>query len=130
MITVTLAAGTLLTLLGVIGYVASDTASLTAFIPSVVGVLLVVAALIARNPRLRPHAIHGALAIALIGLLGSLRNVVQVGDLIAGDAEQPAAVVVSLVMAVVLVAYLAIGIRSFVAARRLRQARASDGTAP
>ncbi len=117
----TLAIGALLTLTGVIAYLATGAVSMTALIPSAVGVLLLAAGWIARNPKLHRHAIHAALAVALLGALGSVMNVAKVGQLFAGTAERPGAIWASLVMFVLLVAYLAVGIRSFINARRTRQ---------
>ena len=68
-----------------------------------------------------------ALVVALLGALGSLMNAARIGDVLAGTAERPVAVVVSTVMFVVLVAYLVAGVRSFVAARRARAVRAWRG---
>ncbi|WP_166350570.1 hypothetical protein [Phytoactinopolyspora limicola] len=116
----TLGVGGILTLAGVVAYVASDAASATALIPSVVGVLILVCGWLAANESRRRHAFHAAMVIALLGALGSLMNVAQIGDLIDGTADRPAAIVVSLIMFVVLVAYLVIGIRSFINARRTR----------
>ena len=45
---------------------------------------------------------HTALAIALITALASLRNVVRLGDLLAGTATNPAAVLLSTIMFVLL----------------------------
>ncbi len=118
----TLTIGGLLTLTGVIAYMATGGVSLTALIPSAVGVLLLVAGWIGRNPKLHRHAIHAALAVALLGALGSLMNVVKVGQLFTGTAERPGAIWASLVMFVALVVYLAFGVRSFIDARRARQA--------
>lgn len=118
----TLVTGIILTITGVVASIVSDSASMTSYIPSFVGVLLLVCWALARKESLRKHAIHAGMAIALIGALGSLMNVVQIGDLISGDAERPMAIVASLVMFVVLGAYLVLGIRSFIAARRLREA--------
>ncbi|MFT3832682.1 MAG: hypothetical protein QM711_05090 [Micropruina sp.] len=118
----TLAIGALLTLTGVIAYLATGAVSMTALIPSAVGVLLLAAGWIARNPKLHRHAIHAALAVALLGALGSVMNVAKVGQLFAGTAERPGAIWASLVMFVLLLAYLAVGIRSFIAARRARTA--------
>ncbi len=109
--------GALLVATGVIGYVGTGAASLTALIPSAVGALLLIAALIGRRENARKHAVHAALAVALVGLLGSLMNVVKIGDVLAGTAQRPAAVIVSTVMFVLLVVYLVAGIRSFVRAR-------------
>ncbi|WP_420120288.1 hypothetical protein [Nakamurella sp.] len=118
MTTITLAVGAVLTVLGIAGYALTGAASLTALIPSLVGVLILVCGLLARQEKLRRHAIHGALAVALLGALGSLMNVVKIGQVFAGTAERPTAIVVSTIMFLVLVAYVALGVRSFVAARR------------
>ncbi|MEJ5915592.1 hypothetical protein [Pseudokineococcus sp. 1T1Z-3] len=122
MTALTLLVGALLSTMGVVAYAATGAESLTALIPSVVGVLLVVAGLLARKASLHRHAVHGALVVALLGLLGSLMNVARVPDVVAGTAERPAAVVVSTLMAVVLLGYLVAGIQSFVRARRRRAA--------
>lgn len=118
MTTITLAVGAVLTVLGIAGYALSGAASLTALIPSLVGVLILACGVLARQERLRKHATHAALAIALLGALGSLMNVVKIGQVFAGTAERPAAIIVSTIMFVVLVAYIGLGVRSFVAARR------------
>ncbi len=118
----TLAIGALLTLTGVVAYAATHAGSLTALIPSAVGVLLLVAGWLARDERMRRHAIHGALAVALLGVLGSVMNTLKLGQVFDGTAERPGAIIASAVMCVLLVAYLVVGVRSFVAARRTRQA--------
>jgi uncharacterized membrane protein len=113
--------GGILIVLGVVGYVATAAASLTALIPTLVGILLLACAAIAiRRPAAHRHAMHAALAIALIAALGSLRNVVRLPDLLAGTAANPAAVLLTTVMFLLLAGYLIAGIRSFVAARRRR----------
>jgi hypothetical protein len=121
MLALTTWTGALLVATGVIGYVASGAASFTALIPAAVGVLLLIAALIGRrSENARKHSMHVALAIALLGALGSLMNVVKLGDLFAGTAERPGAIIASTVMFVLLVAYLVAGVRSFVRARAAR----------
>ncbi|HVL84839.1 MAG TPA: hypothetical protein VM367_11225 [Pseudonocardia sp.] len=116
----TLLTGGTLTVLGVVAYVLTGAASITALIPTFVGVLLLVCGALARRPQMHAHAMHAALAIALLGALGSLMQVVRLGEVFAGTAERPAAVIVSTIMFVVLVAFLVLGVRSFVAARRAR----------
>lgn len=59
-----------------------------------------------------------ALAIALLGALGSLTQVAKLGRVFAGTAERPAAVIVSTVMFQLLLYYLVMGVRSFRTARR------------
>jgi hypothetical protein len=118
MTNITMAIGAILTALGVIAYAVTGASSITALIPSFVGVLMLVCAVLARKPALHRHAIHAALVVALLGAAGSLMNVAKIGELLAGTAERPAAVVVSTIMFVLLVVYIALGVRSFVAARR------------
>lgn len=112
--------GAILVLLGVIFYVATGAASLTALIPSAVGALLLGCAAIARRAEWHRHALHAALAIALLAVLGSLMNVFRLGEVLAGTAARPAAAVESTIMVVLLLGYLAAGVRSFLAARRAR----------
>lgn len=119
MTNLTYAIGGILTALGVIAYVATGAASVTALIPAFVGVLLLICAALAhQRASLRRHAMHAALVIALLGALGSLMNVAKLGELVAGTAERPSAVVVSTIMFVLLVVHIAMGVRSFIAARR------------
>lgn len=122
MVALTVTVGSLLTATGVIAWVVTSMSSITALIPAFVGVLMLLAGLIARRGEaVRRHAMHASMAIALLGALGSLMNVAKIGSLLDGTAERPAAIVVSLIMFVALVVYLAFGIRSFVQARKARE---------
>lgn len=58
-----------------------------------------------------------ALAVALLGALGSAMNAIKIGEAIAGTAQRPSAVWVSTVMFVLLVGYLAVGVRAVLNAR-------------
>ncbi|QBE49588.1 hypothetical protein [Leucobacter triazinivorans] len=117
------AVGGILTATGVIAYFASDASSMTALIPAALGVLILIAAFVARAPKARRHALHAALAIALLGIAGTAMNVMKLGELFAGTAERPNAVIASTVTFVVLLVFLAAGIASFVRARRYRAAQ-------
>ncbi|GAA3712039.1 hypothetical protein GCM10022204_33620 [Microlunatus aurantiacus] len=114
--------GALLVLTGVVAFIVTSASSVTALIPAFVGGLLLICAALAGREALRRHAIHAALVVALLGALGSLMNVAKIGQLFAGTAERPAAIIVSVILFVVCVVYVAIGVRSFIAARRTRAA--------
>ena len=116
----TVVIGSVLVVLGVVAYAVTAAASVTALIPSFVGVLLLLCAAAARRPGWHRHGVHAALAVALLGALGTLMNVAQIGAVLAGTAARPAAVIVSTLMFVLLVGYIVVGVRSFVAARRAR----------
>jgi hypothetical protein len=115
--------GAVLIVLGVIGYIVTAFASWTALIPAILGALLVVFGLIGvKRPKI---GVHIALVVALAGIAGTLMNVLKIGEVFAGTAERPVAVVLSTVTFVLLVVYLVLGIRSFIAARRSRTAVAA-----
>lgn len=115
---VTQAVGLVLVIVGVGAYVASEAASPTALLPAVLGLILLALGILATREALRRNAVHGALAVALLGLLGTLPRLGGLPALLANNAERPLAVLASTVTAIVLAVYVALGVRSFVAARR------------
>jgi hypothetical protein len=111
--------GLLLVVLGVAGYVASDMVSGTALIPAVFGLVLVALGVYGRDAARRKTAMHLAMGIALVGLFGSARGLFQLPALLGGgDVARPAAVISQAIMAVLMLVYLVMGIRSFISARR------------
>jgi len=113
--------GLLLIVLGVASYVTTGRSSVTALIPAFFGAVLVICALIARSSEsARKHAMHAAVAIGLIGALAALGRAVPAA--LAGDASRPA-VVSQLAMGVLLLVYVALGVQSFIAARKARLGR-------
>jgi len=112
--------GLLLIVFGIATYVVTERTSITALIPAFFGAVLVICALIARNEALRKHAMHAAVAVGLIGAIASLARGVPAA--IAGDASRPA-VISQLAMGVMLLVYVALGVQSFIAARKARMGR-------
>lgn len=117
MVSLTLIVSIILIATGVAAYIATAAASITALIPAFVGVLLLVCALIARNDRVRKPVLIVALVLALLGAGGSVQNVMGLGDLFAGEADNPGAVVASAIMLVALVVLLIGGVRWLLASR-------------
>ena len=118
MVRFTTALGVALVVLGVGAYVLTSAASVTALIPTFVGVPLLVCAALARSATRRRPALAVALAIALLGALGSSMNAFRIGEAIAGTAQRPAAVWVSAIMFVLLVAYVVASGRALLSSRR------------
>lgn len=112
--------GLALIVLGLLSYFGTGRVSVTALIPTFFGALFVVLALIARNESARKHAMHAAVAVALLGLLGTLGRLVPA--LVAGELARPA-VLAQLAMTVLLAIYIALGVKSFKEARRMRSAQ-------
>ena len=110
--------GILLIVLGVASYQLTGRTSLTAMIPAFFGVAFIALAWVARNEAARKHAMHAAVAIGLLGFLGTLRVIPALGR---GEFTRPA-VMAQLVMLVLMGIYVALGVKSFKAARRARLA--------
>jgi cobalamin synthase len=119
MTTTTRIVGFILIAIGIIGYVATGAASVTALIPSMVGAVLLVLALVARSPEARKHAMHAAVAIALISLVGTLPRLLPA--LSAGEFQRPSVIAQS-AMVLVLAFYVLMGVKSFIDARKARRA--------
>ncbi len=118
-----IAFGVVLSLIGVVFYVASAAVSPTALIPALIGVLLILAGALALREGLRAHAMHLAALAGTLGFLGCLPGLVKLPSLLAGAAvARPLAVVEQSITAVVCLVFVALCVRSFVKARRARTA--------
>lgn len=113
--------GLLLIALGVVSYEMSGAASVTALIPSAFGVVFLILGIVARNERRRKHAMHAAVALALLAFLASAPALLALPALLGGEeVARPAAVIARSVMAVLTLVLVVAGVRSFIAARRAR----------
>lgn len=115
MTTTTQITGAILIAVGVIAYIATGLASATALIPAAVGVVILILGLVARRAGAHQHAIHAALVVALLGALAHIMP-------LTGIAEPTGASIAALLTILVCVVYLIMGVRSFIAARRAREA--------
>lgn len=117
----TIYTGALLAILGVVGYVASGMASVTALIPTGFGAALALLGVRARQPERRKMAMHLAALVAVLGLAGSAQGVPAVFTMIAGgEVARPAAQVARALMFTVCLVFVVACIRSFLDARRSR----------
>jgi hypothetical protein len=110
--------GLVLMVLGIASYWLTGRTSVTALIPAFFGVVFVACAYVARNEAARRHAMHAAVAIALLGLLGVLARAIPA--IAAGQIARPA-VIAQLLTAAVLAFYVYLGVQSFITARRARR---------
>jgi hypothetical protein len=121
---ITILFGVILIVLGVVGYVATGGVSVTALIPAFFGVVLVGLGVLAQNERYRKHAMHFAVMLGLLGFLGTARGLMALPRLVSeGGVDRPAAVAAQGVMAILMIVYVALGVRSFIAARRAPSGR-------
>ena len=107
-------------LLGLGGFVLTGSIHKTALIPCAFGVLFVLFGLLAFKEKLRKHAMHAAVLIALLALLGTAKALAHLPDLIHGTAEKPAAIITQSLNAGLSLLYILLAVRSFIQARRAR----------
>lgn len=111
--------GVILMVLGVGGYLMSGMASPTALIPAFFGMVISGLGYYGRHEHTRKTAMHLAMGVALVGILGSARGLMGLPALLTGgEVARPIAVISQSVMALLLIWYLVAGIQSFRAARR------------
>ena len=114
--------GLLLMVLGIGGYVMTGMASPTALIPAAFGMVISGLGYYGRHESTRKVAMHIAMGVAMVGMLGSITGLLSMPALLSGaEVARPAATISRSLMAVILLVYLAAGIRSFRTARRGRQ---------
>jgi uncharacterized membrane protein len=95
----------------------------TSFIPAIFGVLLLVCGVVARNDKLRMHAMHFA---ALVGLVGfGMPLFMAIRTMTSGKEYHRAAVGGQIAMGVICGIFVALCVRSFIAARRARKSSQS-----
>lgn len=118
--TLALLVGVTLIAIGLGTFIGTGAHAVTALIPAVLGALIAVAGVVSRNPRLRMHAMHAAVLVALVGALGCVPGVLKLPALLGGTAERPVAVVAQIVTFVVCLGFVVAAVRSFIEARRSR----------
>jgi hypothetical protein len=132
---ITVGMGIFLIVLGVGGYglsvagMLSGKTSWTALIPAFAGVLfLILGALAVAKPQLNKHLMHVAATLALLAFVFTVGGIVKLIRYGAGNIPpenaRPFAWIVQGIMAVTMLIFIVLCVRSFIAARRAREAAA------
>lgn len=126
---ITIVSGLLLVAVGLIGYLAPTTfgtvgekgTSPTALIPAALGGILVLCALIVlAKPTLRKHVMHLAAMVGLFGVIGGFMPIIR-----SGLDFSKSGVVAGVLTIVISAGFVFACVRSFIAARKARQASAA-----
>lgn len=112
--------GSAFVILGLIAYFGTGAASVTALIPAFFGVVFIILGMIARaGENARRHSMHVAAALSLLGIFGSFGGLIQLFSMIGGaEVERPLATIAQAIMAVGLIVFLALAVKSFRDARK------------
>ena len=96
-------------------------------IPVAFGVLLMVCGILGRKESRVKHAMHAAAILGVLGFLGSAPGLIKLPALLAGgEVLRPAAVIARSIMAILMLVFVGLCVRSFIAAKRLRKANAAS----
>jgi hypothetical protein len=115
--------GLILIVLAAVSYILSAGESWTALIPAIFGIPMVVLGCVAKKESARRHAMHTAVAIAMVGFFGTIRVLPKFLTMIGGNSvERPGAVVAQIIMSIICITFVGAGIKSFVDARRNKTA--------
>ena len=119
----TISLGGLLALIGIFGFTATGHQHPTALIPVAVGLILAILGFLALtdDAKKRMLYMHIAVTIGLLGFLGTGWSIVEYIEMLRGrQFPHPAAIVEKAAMAAVLLFFVLLCVRSFIAARRSR----------
>ncbi|MCH2376083.1 MAG: hypothetical protein MK538_18005 [Planctomycetes bacterium] len=118
----TVITGLLLIAAGFSGFAAAnfEPKAATALIPAGVGLLLTICGTIAFRDGARKHAMHAAAMVALLGFLAAMGRLLSLK--LKGPIEWKLSTYMTLTMSVLCLALVIMCVRSFIAARRAREA--------
>lgn len=111
--------GIILIALGLISYLGISSESITALIPTFLGIPILVLGYLALNEKYLKHAMHGALVLVILGFGGTVGGLIKFFRMLGGEVfERPSAIIVQAIMAVLCLVFLIFAIKSFIDARR------------
>jgi hypothetical protein len=117
----TIVFGVVLIALGVGSYFGTNMVSPTALIPAAFGLLLIVFGVLAKDEKRRKMAMHIAVTVGLLGFLGTITGLLKLFTMLAGgEVARPTAVVAQSIMAILMLVYVGMCVKSFIDARRRR----------
>jgi len=116
---ITIFFGALLLATGLAGYFGTGAKQLTALIPAALGLILLVCGFLASNENRRMMAMHIAVMVGLIGAIGVIPTLLKKG-------QPTAALTAKSVTLVLCVVFVGLCIRSFIEARKAREATAAE----
>jgi hypothetical protein len=120
---ITIYVGGFLIALGLIGYFGTSMVSWTALIPAFFGLPLVILGVLALQEGWRKHAMHAAVVVGLVGFLGGAFSFLR--PLLSGGEMKPMAATMQALMALTCAAFVGLGVKSFIDARRARKQNVS-----
>lgn len=106
-------------LVGIIGYTATGMVSVTALIPTFLGIPITLLGWLATNEKYRMHAMHAVILFGLAGFGGTVKGLLALPTLLSGgEVARPPAVIAQSIVAVMSAVFIVICVKSFIDARK------------
>ena len=116
-----IAFGIILIILGLVSYFDISSESVTALIPTFLGIPILILGFLALNEKYLKHAMHGVAVLALFGFGGTVGGLIKFFRMMGGEVfERPSAITIQAIMSVLCLIFLIFAIKSFIDARRKR----------
>jgi len=113
--------GIILIILGLYSYFGISSESITALIPTFLGIPVLIFGFLALNEKYLKHAMHGAAVLMLLGFGGTVGGLIKFFRMLGGEVfERPAAITIQAIMALICLIFFILAIKSFIDARRKR----------
>ena len=113
--------GIILIILGLISYFGISSESITALIPTFLGIPVLILGFLGLNEKYLKHAMHGAAVLMLLGFGGTVGGLIKFFRMLGGEVfERPSAITIQAIMALICLVFLILAIKSFIDARRKR----------
>jgi len=113
--------GVILIILGLYSYFGINNESITALIPTFLGIPVLILGFLGLNEKYLKHAMHGAAVLMLLGFGGTVGGLIKFFRMLGGEVfERPSAITIQAIMALICLVFLILAIKSFIDARRKR----------
>lgn len=113
--------GLILIVIGLVSYFGISSESITALIPTFLGIPVLVLGWLGLNEKYLKHSMHAVAIIMLLGFGGTVSGLIKFFKMIGGEQfERPAAITVQAIVAILCLTFLVFAIKSFIDARKNR----------
>ena len=113
--------GIIIIVVSIAFYIGTYMGSMTALIPGIFGVVMVICGLLARKENIRKHLMYVSAVIALIGFLATAEGILRlIGMLDGQEIERSIAFIEMAICSVIFLIYVILSFQSFREARRER----------
>ena len=113
--------GIIIIVVSIVFYIGTYQASMTALIPGIMGIAMIICGLLARQENICKHLMHVSAIIALIGFIATAEGILRLIRMLDGvEVERSIAFIQMAISSVIFLIYVILAFQSFREARRER----------